>query len=227
MNLTMTRYGVFSAVTCVLAMTATNCGDSFDLGGKPVVEVAFTDDTLAWDHGIGDVFKLKCANCHTSLTNRSRFVPANTPSTVNGLSNSSFFDDSTQAGKVYDRMFATTDKPMPPNFATPLTETEKAKVKAWLETKTVAISTLCGSSGTSSLTFSDVSATISSDCGSSGCHDASSRPSLSSLSATKQYRRTMLSYLNDGIMPPSNANYKATTAGSALLNWLCFGSDIQ
>ena len=219
----------FSAIKLVsfafLQISTSTCSESFDLGAERPLGVPFSNATASWDAGVGTVFTLKCANCHTSSVNRSRFVPGNTPSTVNGISRESFFDDSTQAGKVYDRMFADSHNPMPPNFATQLTNNEKEKVKSWLETKTIAISSICGTSGSSSLTFNDVAASISADCGS--CHNGTDRASLSSLSSAKAYRRTMLSYINDGRMPPSNSAYKSSTAGAAVFNWLCFGVDIQ
>jgi uncharacterized membrane protein len=207
----------------LLLVLLCGCGQSFDLGKEAPIEVAFSGDGNTWDSGIGQVFKLKCVNCHTSLSTRSRFVPANTPTTVNGMSHSSFFDTSSYAGLVYDRMFSNPVNPMPPHFATPLTSNENTKVKAWLETKTVSIASLCGT-GSTALQFADIQSTIASDCGS--CHNGSMQVSLGSLSASKSYRRMMLSYLNSGTMPPSNASYRTGTNGSQLYTWLCFGTDL-
>jgi len=201
------------------------CSKSYDLGSESPEEVSFTEDAPSWDNGIGTLITKKCANCHTSVSLRSRFVPTNTPSTINGISDSSFFDDTTSAGLAYDRIYATTANPMPPTFATPLTTNEMAKLKTWLETKTIAISSVCGTTGSSALSFADVSATFTNDCGS--CHNGGNRVAFDSLSKTKQYRRTLLTYLNNGTMPPSNSAYKSGVAGAALFNWLCFGADVQ
>ncbi len=201
------------------------CSRSYDLGAEKFAEEDFGGAEPSWQNGIGNLMKKKCANCHIGLSSRSDFVPSTTPTTINAISTSSFFDSETYAGLVYDRVFVTTTRPMPPNYATPLSDGERAALKTWLQTKVATYESLCGSSGSSALAYADVAATISENC--TTCHTGGTRQEFNTLAKTAVNRRTMLTYLKAGTMPPSSSTFKDTAAGAALFNWLCFGADIQ
>jgi len=94
-----------------------SCG-AFDLGDESPDEVTITNASL-WTGGISDLITAKCAGCHT--TNRNQFVPANTPTTFDNITDEAFFTGQfgTVTTWVCDQF-----EPMPPLFATPLTTTE-------------------------------------------------------------------------------------------------------
>ena len=205
-------------------LTVFSCGKSYDLGSEATETITVNTASPTWDNGIGAVFTKKCANCHTS--SRSKFVPSNTPTTIDSIANSTFFDTSANATLVYNRLFNDTTASMPPNFATPLSTDEKAAVKSWLATKTESVASICGTSGSSQSTYSRSATTIASDCAT--CHTAAAdRKTFDSLTEIKTMRLPMLSYLNANKMPQGNTTYRSAGNGLALFQWLCFGTEFQ
>jgi mono/diheme cytochrome c family protein len=105
-----------------------SCG-SFDFGEAPSDYVAGNAENPSWEADIEPVVQMKCMNCHGS--DRSSFVPTNTPPY------SSYKFDSKDGFKKYmasmeKRILNDANTPMPPNFATPLTEDEKKAVRAYI-----------------------------------------------------------------------------------------------
>ncbi len=97
--------------------------EAYDLGAEQADHVAVASESPAWDNGIGELVSKKCASCHTS--NRSKFVPQNTPEAYDSLGSQAFFTSSQVLARVIARV-ENTEVPMPPNFATPLYEDEKS-----------------------------------------------------------------------------------------------------
>lgn len=209
----------------VLILILASCSKSYDLGDKSADAIPVDTANPTWDNGVGAVIQAKCVNCHTPAAKRSQFVPGNTPSTIDDISSESFFADAAKASLVQGRVFNDTATPMPPKFATPLTADERSALSTWIGTKTISITTICGSTGSSAWTFTDASAVLNSGCG--GCHSSAPRVAFTSIATVRSYRSTMLQYLNQGSMPPSNPTYKASGNGALLFNWLCFGSEVQ
>lgn len=211
----------FSAI----AVTA-SCSRSYDLGDQPADASSVDIANPTWSNSISAVMENKCVTCHTPAAQRSKFVPGNTPETVDSINLESFFSDPAKASLVQRRVFNDTANPMPPKFATPLSDNEKIALGTWIGTKTVDVTALCGASGTSTWTFADASSVITGDCGS--CHSGTgSLIAFDSVAKVQSYRSAMLQYLYKGSMPPTNATYKSQGNGALLFDWLCFGSDFK
>lgn len=108
---------------------------SNDLGSAEADRVPVNLSLTGWDSGAGAVIAQKCANCHTSQ--RSASVPANTPDHLNGIESIDFFKNPKNVGRVRSmrKRIESTDpnRQMPPRFATPLYDDEKAAVLAFLK----------------------------------------------------------------------------------------------
>lgn len=200
-----------------------SCSRSYDLGDKTADSVTVNTTSPTWDNGISNVIQTKCVTCHTPASSRSKFVPGNTPSTLDGMNSESFYADSAKATVIQNRVFVDTTTPMPPKFATPLSDNEKIALAAWLNTKVVNVATICGSTGSSAWSYTEASTVIASDCAS--CHNGTSQVAFDTKAKVQTYRASMLQYLNQGKMPPTTTVYKTAGNGALLFNWLCFGGD--
>ena len=111
-----------------------SCSSS-DLGDKKQDRVSVDMSLTGWDNGAGKVIAQKCASCHTD--HRSGFVPANTPMSINGIEPLDFFKKPENRGvakMMRKRIEAVGQKrQMPPRFATPLYDDERAAVLSFLK----------------------------------------------------------------------------------------------
>jgi len=204
-----------------------------DLGDEEALSFTIDKTNPTWDNGIGALINAKCANCHTPASQRSKFVPSNTPTTYDAIGSAAFFDSSnaTLIQKVYEQVFTATTKIMPPNFATPLTDDEKTALKTYLQSKVATVASICGLSGSTALTYSTTAGYLNSAC--SSCHNAaaSGRSQFGTLAEVKTNRIAALLRLKETdatkVMPQNNLSYKSGTEGTALINWLCFGTDLN
>jgi mono/diheme cytochrome c family protein len=125
---------LFPAVGLSLAMMVISCSSS-DLGDKKPDRVGVDMSLTGWDNGAGKVIATKCASCHTD--HRSGFVPANTPMSINGIESLDFFkkpENRVVAKMMRNRIEAVGQKrQMPPRFATPLFDDERAAVLSFLK----------------------------------------------------------------------------------------------
>lgn len=224
MTLIPLQYSKVVLCLSFVSIMLTGCSRSYDLGDKAADEVAVDTTNPTWANGVGAVIQAKCVSCHTPASLRSKFVPGNTPANMDGIGAETFFSDSAKASLVQSRI-ADTVTPMPPNFATPLSTNEKTALTTWLATKSVSITTLCGTSGTSVWTLADASPVIARDC--SGCHTGASLAAFDSITKIKTYRGSMLQYLVAGTMPQGNSTYTASGSGLSLYKWLCFGAEFK
>ncbi len=209
----------------LVALTLVTCSKAYDYGDRSTPAVPVDVSNPSWSNGIQNVIKEKCVNCHTPAAQRSKFVPGNTPSTIDNINSEGFFADSAKSALVQSRVFNDAVNPMPPKFATPLTTEEKLAFKTWLDSKVTSLDSICGTTGTSTWTFRDAITVINAECAS--CHNGSSHVAFDSVAKVKTYRSSMVQYLNKGSMPPSDATFKSSTSGAKLFNWLCFGSDVH
>lgn len=219
---------------CVLYLTSiiylTSC-EAYDLGDRDPISYQIDQANPTWAGGVGQLVAAKCANCHSSQ--RSKFVPSDTPTGYDDIAHESFFSttNTSRIQTVYSRVFESPTRPMPPNFATPLTESEKSALRTFLNARITTLSSLCGTSGSSSLNFTTASTYLTNAC--AACHNsaAPTRTQYSTLEQVKSNRLAAATRLKETsasrVMPQSNLNYKNTTEGVALINWLCFGSDLN
>ena len=123
-----------SAFLLLLAILNQSCR-SGDLGAKRPDHVSVNTGITGWDSGAGAVLATKCANCHSA--ERSDFVPSNTPTILNGIATIEFFKKEENRGlarAMRTRIESeTSDTVMPPRFATPLYDDEKAVVLSFLK----------------------------------------------------------------------------------------------
>lgn len=209
----------------VALAVVSGCSRSYDLGDQAADSTTVDTANPSWSNGISAVIQNKCVNCHTPAAQRSKFVPGNTPASVDTINLESYFSDPAKASLVQRRVFTDTVTPMPPIFATPLSDNEKTALSSWIATKAVNLTTICGSSGTSAWSYADAAPVIAADCGT--CHTGASLAAFSTLAKVQTYRSSMLQYLNLGTMPQSNTTYKNSGNGALLFQWLCFGSDVK
>ena len=122
------------AVSVVVALSISGC-HSGDLGAEKPDRVNVDLSLSSWDSGAGQVITQKCANCHTS--HRSASVPANTPDVLNEIDSPDFFTkaDNRPLIRAMRKRIESADpkRQMPPRFATPLYEDEKAAVLGFLK----------------------------------------------------------------------------------------------
>lgn len=210
-----------------LLLLAQSC-NSYDFGSEPPLSIALNADNPTWDNGIGVLVTAKCANCHRPQTERTQFVPSDVPPTFDDIRTQNFFTDPNNAARItqaYERVFNNTEKPMPPHFATPLTSNERDALKKYLSTKVSTVDSYCGTSGSSSNTYVQMAATVNGSCATAACHGGGQVPLFTSLAAVKTNRSAMLRRMKAGTMPPTDATFIQSTAGKAMFDWLCFGSD--
>lgn len=208
-----------------LLVLLSSCSRSYDLGDQPADSIPVDTASPDWSNGISALIQNKCVTCHTPAGQRSKFVPGNTPSSVDTINLESFFSDPAKASLVQRRVFSDATTPMPPKFATPLSDNEKTALSKWLATKVVNLTTICGASGTSTWAYANVAPVITSDCAS--CHTGASLVAFNSLTKVQSYRSSMLQYLYNGTMPQGNTTYKNSGNGALLFQWLCFGNDFK
>jgi mono/diheme cytochrome c family protein len=123
------------AICAPLVFGLLNACHSSDLGSKKPDKINVDLALSSWDGGAGEVITQKCASCHTAQ--RSKFVPDNTPHELDGIESLDFFKNPENRGiaKSMRKRIESTDatRQMPPKFATPLYEDEKAVVLAFLK----------------------------------------------------------------------------------------------
>lgn len=105
-----------------------SCNKSYDLGDRPVPEVTVDTSSVSWENGVENVVKTKCLSCHTP--SKDQYVPANTPAYLDRLNEKDYFNSLRVI--IRQRVLDNPGDPMPPRFATPLTENEKAALRIYL-----------------------------------------------------------------------------------------------
>ena len=130
----------FKWMAWVLVLFALSCGDSYDLGDEQPDSFSVNTTAPTWANGIGAVVTAKCANCHTS--SRTDFVPTNTTTSLDNIANESFFSDASNAVRIEtirDRLLDGATRPMPPDFATPLTADELTALRLYIDQRIAAL----------------------------------------------------------------------------------------
>ncbi|MCX6118132.1 MAG: c-type cytochrome [Proteobacteria bacterium] len=126
---------VLLSAAILLSTMLTNSCSSSDLGKEKPDRVPVDLSLAGWESGAGAVISTKCANCHTS--DRSPFVPSNTPRVLDGINKREFFANPDNIGLVIamrKRIEAeNTPQQMPPKFATPLNDDERIAVLNFLK----------------------------------------------------------------------------------------------
>jgi uncharacterized membrane protein len=207
----------------------TSCS-SYDLGDKPPDKVAVNPQESEWETGIGALIELKCASCHQS--DKGSFVPANTPNTLDNIGNREFFMDPENVGKIAlarSRITAR-DKPMPPEFATPLTSDERLALTNFFDQRLSELQ-LNGESfcerlnrqSPSQVSYQDVQPIVTANCARAGCHNADSikPPPLTTKPQLVDLAENALVQLEAGTMPVGNPDFLQSDAGVTLAAWLC------
>ncbi|MCX6118193.1 MAG: hypothetical protein NT027_11675 [Proteobacteria bacterium] len=211
---------LFFRIILFLVLTLTmSCGKSYDLGDQPAEEIEFSGSDPGWNSGISHLINRKCANCHVAKSERSKFVPSNTPMTVNTLGEESYFALQKNADLIFDRVFQNVERPMPPDFATPFNDREKTFLKNWLTARVSKIADFCSTNSESPIDGTSALNIISKDC--SSCHDGVGAVSFSKTAYLKEYQRSILRHLSGGTMPPSDASYRLSESGRKLLGFVC------
>lgn len=221
MSLMMPCNKIIKMGALIAAIQLASCHSS-DLGSKSPDKVSIDMSLSEWNAGAGKVIEQKCANCHTS--NRSPFVPANTPHELDGIGSQAFFQDPSNSGLVKSmlRRVESTDsrRQMPPRFATPLYDDEKSVLIAFLKASIPQGSSDTPSPNPPSVhpTFSDVAEIVSKNCG--GCHNGRRAFSLRSREDFVAAHPGPLNEVEAGNMPPSNPAFKDSPDGLLLIQWL-------
>lgn len=205
----------------VLASLVGSCSSS-DLGKEEQPSIAVNTANPTFESDIAAIVKAKCSTCHT--TNKGKFVPSTTPvnSALDNMHDKTSFDSKASSIKTY--VFDTPSNPMPPLFATQLTDNEKAAMRVYLDAVIASKATLTCSATTANLTYADVSAILSTSCVT--CH-ASQSPKLSTLDEVKSARTRAYNSINDKTMPVGNAAFHDMPERTKLLDWLCAGSEFK
>lgn len=115
----------------VLAFLCVACS-SADLGSERQPSVTVNTTSPTFEKDIVPLLKAKCSTCHSE--SRTQFVPGNTPNNaqLNNLENAENF--AAKAVLIQWRALSDPDNPMPPRFATGLTDDEKAALGQYIST---------------------------------------------------------------------------------------------
>lgn len=219
----------WTPLAALVLLLAAGCS-AYDLGDEEQANVDVDRDDPSWDGGIGRLVELKCASCHTE--DKDTFVPANTPDTIDDISQRGFFDPEKNAARmrmVYRRVYGETDMPMPPEFATQLTPRERAAFKTFLEERLPKQleqkATPCDPRGKNLSFANDVRPLVLENCANPGCHGGedpgAGLPSFDDEKTLLSHKQLALEYLREGVMPPGRPNFGKTQAGQTLIDWLC------
>jgi mono/diheme cytochrome c family protein len=219
----------FVGLASVLVSLVFSSCHSNDLGSAQPDRVPVDLSLTGWASGAGQVISQKCANCHSSV--RSPFVPQNTPYDLDGIESLEFYKNSANLGLVKSmrrRVEATeASRQMPPRFATPLYDDEKAALLSFLAgVEKDLVGAVPGPSDPSprpgpGLTFADVAEIVSTNC--SGCHNdvrAFGLKTREDFYALRDSDPSPLSELLAGSMPLRNPGFKDTEQGQRLVSWL-------
>lgn len=212
---------------------------SNDLGkqkpDKISVDISLTD----WDSGAGKIIASKCANCHTSQ--RSQFVPSNTPDDLDEISTIDFFKNPENRGLVRSmrKRIESDDagKQMPPRFATPLYEDEKAVLLSFLKDVENGIFTPQKPGEDDDdrdddpppvvpppppvdtpVTFNDIAPIVSKACGT--CHDGNNEFKLLTREDFVDMKPYPLEAIMSGSMPRRKPTWKDSEDGKLVIKWL-------
>jgi cytochrome c5 len=233
---------VIVSVSALLLVTSCS---SYDLGSKAPIAVTVDTASPTWENGIENLVAKKCDNCHAKST--SKFVPGEIRDDKDrlavGFSESE--DRFLSYGSLsYNRVFNDPSDPMPPNYGTPLNDSEKAALKTYLETKVINVSedrnkiaadACVGVSGGGSLKFaSDAEPVYTSQCAS--CHSTATGVGGLDLSSAAQWKSNKVDLIYvlttksaGNKMPPGRADgYTAAgNTGAVLLNYLCTSTEVN
>lgn len=114
----------------VVAVALSSCLEANTLGDEPPDEVQ-VGSTPAWDNGMEELMTLKCGVCHQ--VPRPKSAPENTPDELDFTILSGSGDGEVDgAGDALDDIQEIVQEgKMPPDFATPLTDDERAAILDW------------------------------------------------------------------------------------------------
>ena len=204
------------------------CGTA-DLGSSDpdFQEVSITDPT--WEQDILPIIQLKCQNCHGQ--DRHPFAPGNTPP----YEDSKFDTLSVFKAKMVslkERMKPDAEKPMPPDFATPLTSDERKAIEVFMtksQPKSTPAPTAVPGSAQPVVKFSEVSALFTTTCAVATCHvSGAQNPPLTNLTELKGQRARIVARVGsaDAPMPTAGAAKQPTAAERELMiRWATDGTD--
>ncbi|MEY4065803.1 MAG: hypothetical protein RIR26_2011 [Pseudomonadota bacterium] len=125
-------------------LTVLSACAAYDLGGSGKYSYEVPDpDAPSWNEGIKIIVEKKCATCHTNQDHwyKPKNVPALANDTnpnygLNNISEESFFEKTNATLVLVKKCIEATcgkdNIPMPPNYATPLSESEKKAVLKFL-----------------------------------------------------------------------------------------------
>lgn len=203
---------IFTAGLMILSCGASTLGDA-------EVDVVDIDKKTPDFRQISLLMRLKCQPCHAE--NPGKFAPKNSP--VIKLDIEDEFTKYVTSTKK--RVFNDPENPMPPDFGTPLSASEKEGLLKYItaleerfkDEKTVE----------TTLQFSDVSTILTQKCG--VCHATATRvspPTLDDLEDYKANRRGVLGTIEEGSMPKNESGFNETDDGKKVMEWLRGGSDL-
>jgi uncharacterized membrane protein len=219
----MNKILTFACVISFATVFAVSC-NSADLGSEKQPEIAVNATNPTFEADIAAVMTAKCSTCHALP--RSKFAPGTTPTddaNLDKLTDKTAF--AIKASRIKTRVFDTPENPMPPHFATPLTDSEKAALKVYLAEVEIANSTLTCTAVTPNLTYQDVKSILTPTC--ETCHGGTYPPDLNSLQLMKANRINAYNQILNKDMPQSNKPFHDTPERVKLLDWLCEGSDVK
>lgn len=223
-------------VLAVVWVPLSGC-DAYDLGDESPIAIAVDPDNPTWDGGVRELVTAKCVNCHTASP--SGFVPSHVPPVLhaNGqdMTSEVFFTANIRSqalpANVYVRTYLDTDAPMPPNYATPMNAEESAALKRYLENLGLAPQQLCPDDAGLGLAYADVQSTLAESCATCHAQGAAGRVPLDTETVVRRWRYSSIVYTATGYMPFQSSTtedvFLETTAGQQLMQWLCYGADLD
>jgi uncharacterized membrane protein len=211
------RFKLEAAIVISMCLPLLSCGAS--TLGDAEIDVVEVDQKTPDFRQIGLLMALKCQPCHAE--NPGKFAPKGTPVIL--------LDDEDEFNKfafaTRRRVFNDPERPMPPEWGTPLADSEKAGLLKYItaieerfkDEKTVE----------TTLLFADVSTTLTQRCG--VCHSSAAKRSPPTLDDLEDYRSSRLEVLQsieNGSMPKNETGFATSEDGKKIVEWLRGGNDL-
>ena len=223
---------LFPALHVIMTLSLlANC-ESRDLGDKAPAAIAMANAN--WEGGVEALILKKCANCHT--TNRSEFVPRNTPNSLDAMATKAFWEDASNlaALNTIKARLVDTEKPMPPTFATPFVGEEKQLFETFIDNQIKQIGLVTPppppkpepKCQTLPDWNEDIAAALKLNCANGNCHAAEGKaqPKLTNEMSWLLHRENARKLIQVGSMPKGNREFANSKDGQLLLGTLCIES---
>jgi|GEM_PF-5569249 len=217
----------------VVPMSLSGC-TAYDLGDEKPAIIEVDTNNPTWEYDMVPVLSRRCDNCHS--TEERPFAPADAkPFKVGFATLGEATFKKKWAALSLARVKDGATRPMPPNYADPLTTDERTALLTYLKkaTATVAGATPAGCTATSTtLTFDGIKSFTSTACAS--CH-VNTAPrgggvALETAAQFKTHRIAAIEYLTGQratVMPPGLPEFAQSDNGKKLIEWLCASSEVK